>query len=186
MPGEWLTQGGIFPGADPRKKFGLGLKWPRKLGPIPVRGAWLQAGGFLMVGLFSAVTLTTPRLTGWVLLGILALAFALCAGFRESALSATTCAPSAALPGCMPRPRRWKCAWMTAPFAPPIPKRPATRAARGACISPPLQDNSPCGLCMECVRVCPNDNVSVNLRAFGDDLVHSRRTPRLDETFWRW
>src|SRR5512138_3133926 len=48
MPGEWLAQGGVFPGPLPSnlpgpKRIGLGLKWPRKIGPLPLDGAWLQA-----------------------------------------------------------------------------------------------------------------------------------------------
>jgi hypothetical protein len=35
---------------------------------------------------------------------------------------------------------------------------------------------------MECLRVCPNDNVSFNLRGFGRDFVESRRRLRSDET----
>jgi hypothetical protein len=36
---------------------------------------------------------------------------------------------------------------------------------------------------MECVRVCPQDNLALNLRAFGSDLGTPRRSQRLDEVF---
>ncbi|MHB8089851.1 MAG: hypothetical protein ACYDH2_16550, partial [Anaerolineaceae bacterium] len=59
MPGEWIQNGGIL---QPRGiNFGLGKRWPKFL-----RGGWLQAGGFLMVGLFGAVTLTSPSVTSIV------------------------------------------------------------------------------------------------------------------------
>src|SRR5512138_1050945 len=44
MPGEWISQRGIFP---TRQKYGLGLKWPRKVGPFHVDGAQFQAIAFL-------------------------------------------------------------------------------------------------------------------------------------------
>src|SRR5512138_1207403 len=63
MPGEWLAQGSIFPGGEARKRNwrSFGIRWLRSIGPIRMDGAWMQSGGFLLVGLFSAVTLTTPR-----------------------------------------------------------------------------------------------------------------------------
>jgi hypothetical protein len=45
-----------------------------------------------------------------------------------------------------------------------------------------LKTSADCGLCMECLRVCPSDNIAVNLRPWGSDLgLHTRH--RLDETF---
>ena len=50
-----------------------------------------------------------------------------------------------------------------------------------------LRDSSQCGLCMECLRSCPSDNVAVNIRPFGTDLAggkaNSRPSNRLDEAF---
>ena len=70
MPGEWLQNGGVF--SPVGKRRGLGLRWPRAL-----RGSWLQSGGFLLIGLFAAVTLTSARVTALVLMGVLLLAFTL-------------------------------------------------------------------------------------------------------------
>jgi hypothetical protein len=36
---------------------------------------------------------------------------------------------------------------------------------------------------MECLRVCPTDNIALNLRPFGSDLGEPRRSIRLDEAF---
>jgi hypothetical protein len=46
-----------------------------------------------------------------------------------------------------------------------------------------LRDSSQCGLCMECLRSCPQDNIAVNLRPFGSDIGQPRQSSRLDETF---
>ncbi len=45
---------------------------------------------------------------------------------------------------------------------------------------PALQENAYCGLCFECLRTCPKDNIAVNLRPFGSD-VGQRPSHRLDE-----
>src|SRR5512137_1821707 len=57
MPGEWLQNGGIL---QPRGGMGLGLgrRWPKAL-----RGSWLQSSGFLLIGLFGALTLTSASVT---------------------------------------------------------------------------------------------------------------------------
>jgi polyferredoxin len=189
MPGEWLAQGGIFPEG---KRAGLGLRWPRKLGPIRLDGTWLQSGGFLMIGLFSAATLTSPRLTGWVLVSIFILATVLALVFEDRDRTK------------LGEPRRVFCNHLcpiggfTGLYAQaaPVEVRVRDRAVCAAhevktCYQAcpwgvyvaALQENGPCGMCFECVGVCPNDNVSVNLRAFGKDYIESKRLPRLDEAY---
>src|SRR5512142_1347986 len=35
MPGEWLAQGGVFPGGKLQRRWhSFGIRWPRRLGPI--------------------------------------------------------------------------------------------------------------------------------------------------------
>jgi hypothetical protein len=46
-----------------------------------------------------------------------------------------------------------------------------------------LRDSAQCGLCMECLRACPKDNIAVNLRPFGSDLSQQRPNGHLDEAF---
>ncbi len=45
-----------------------------------------------------------------------------------------------------------------------------------------LQTNTYCIQCMECVQACPHDNLAVNLRPWGADLV-SEGKPRTDEAY---
>jgi hypothetical protein len=45
-----------------------------------------------------------------------------------------------------------------------------------------LKTSADCGLCMECLRVCPSDNLAVNLRPWGSDLGPGTRR-RLDGAF---
>jgi hypothetical protein len=44
-----------------------------------------------------------------------------------------------------------------------------------------LTRNTYCGLCMECIRTCPYDNIAVNLRPFSADLA--KPSTRMDEAF---
>ena len=45
-----------------------------------------------------------------------------------------------------------------------------------------LETNTYCIQCMECVQACPHDNLAVNLRPWGSDLVTDGR-PRTDEAY---
>lgn len=65
LPGDWLQQGGIL---SKGRGLGLNLRWPKRL-----KGSWLQSSAFLLIGLFSALTLTAHaspagcswRSSGW-------------------------------------------------------------------------------------------------------------------------
>jgi hypothetical protein len=175
LPGEWLQQGGLVSKAQ--RRLGLGLRWPKRL-----RGYWLQAGLFLSIGLFSAVTLTNARLTSWILLGLIALAVLLSLLFERRAFCTYVC-PIGGFTGIYAK-------------AAPIEVRVKDRALctthneKTCYIECPwglypvaLRDSSACGLCMECLRVCPKDNIALNIRPFGGDLGAPRHTARLDEAF---
>lgn len=173
MPGEWLQRRSLISRA--RGRLGLGLRWPKKL-----RGYWLQVGLFLLIGLFSAVTLTDARLTAWILLGLIALAVVLSLVFERRAFCSYVC-PIGGFTGIYAQ---------TAPLEVRVtdPAVCAAHEEKTCYIECPwglyplaLQDSSACGLCMECLRVCPKDNIALNLRPFGSDLGQPRRTSRFDE-----
>jgi polyferredoxin len=175
MPGEWLQRGGLV--TRSQKRRGLSLRWPRRL-----RGYWIQAGLFLAIGTFSAVTLTDARVTAWILLGLIGLAIVLSLVFENRAFCANVC-PIGGFTGmysqmspielrvrdasvCVMHGEKTcyqECPWGVYPLA--------------------LKNNSACGLCMECLRVCPQDNLALNLRPFGSDVGTPRRSQRLDEAF---
>ena len=54
-------------------------------------------------------------------------------------------------------------------------------AVRGMSSLVDLTKNTYCGLCMECIRTCPHDNIAVNLRPFSADLA--KPSTRMDEAF---
>jgi polyferredoxin len=179
LPGDWLQQRGIL--VKGSQRFGLNLRWPKRL-----KSSWLQSTGFLLIGLFSAVTLTDASLTGWILLGLFALATGLSLVFERRAFCSYIC-PIGGFSGIYAK---------TAPVEVRVIE-PAVCAAHGekTCyhncpwgLYPlALRDSAQCGLCLECLRACPQDNIALNLRPFGADLgVSSPRTPqssRLDEAF---
>src|SRR4030042_368359 len=174
LPGEWLQQGGIL---EKRKhRFGLNRRWPKQL-----KGSWLQSGGFLLIGFFSAITLTDPPVTGWGLLAPGFLGIGMSVVFEQRAFCSYIC-PIGGFSG------------MYAKAAPlevrvidqEICNRHADKSCYEACswgLYPlALQDSSACGVCIEWLRCCPKDNQALNVRPYGTDLGRPESTSRLDET----
>ena len=169
-PGEWLQRRGIVIKRGDRL-LSLARKWPRKLDNI-----WLQNFAFLGVAIFSGVILTRPWATGAVLLAFILLALVLSLVYERRVFCRYFC-PVGGFIGLYSlvsplelrvkdlevcRSHREKecylgsaegygCPWMVKPWR--------------------LQRNAYCGLCTECLKTCPKDNVAVNLRPFGSDLL---------------
>jgi polyferredoxin len=70
-PGEWLQRRGIVRRTPGRLRT-LRRRWPRRL-----KNMWLQNAGFLLVALFSAIILTRPAVSAWLLLGFTVVAVGL-------------------------------------------------------------------------------------------------------------
>jgi polyferredoxin len=180
LPGEWLQRGALL--APRGRARGLGLPWPRRL-----RGLWLQNAAFLLVALFSLPVLTQPRLTAVLLLGLVLTAVVISLGFERRAFCRYLCpvggfiglyAQAAPIEVRVRDPR--VCADHTV-------KTCYTGSADGyGCpwqVFPAgLKSNVACGICLECLRTCPLDNVALRLRPVGADLATGARAP-LDEAF---
>jgi len=168
-PGEWLQRRGIVKrGSEP---LSLAKKWPRRLDNV-----WLQNIGLLAVTVFSPIILTLPSVTGIVLLTFIVIAVVLSLVFERRVFCRYFC-PVGGFVGLYSlvsplelrvkdpevcRNHREKecylgsaegygCPWMVKPWR--------------------LQRNAYCGLCTECLKTCPKDNVAINLRPFGSDLL---------------
>jgi len=179
MPGDWLQQGSLLePGG---KGLGLGRRWPN-----PLRNIWLQNGAFLLLALFSIVLLTTPLATAIVLAGMLLAAVGLSLMFERRSFCRYLC-PVGGFIGLYSQ-------------AAPVELRIKQKSVCVACQGKPcyngsaqghgcpwdvypggLTKNTYCGLCLECIRTCPHDNIAVNLRPLAADL--ERPATRLDEAF---
>jgi ferredoxin len=175
LPGEWLQRGGIL--EKGRRRFGLNLRWPKRL-----KGSWLQSSGFLLIGLFSAVTLTDPRVTGWVLLGLCGLAIGLSLIFERRAFCSYIC-PIGGFSGIYAKTAPVEVRVMDSAICAAHREKTCYKNCPWGLYPVALRDSAQCGLCMECLRYCPQDNIALNLRPFSSDIGKPRPSNRLDETF---
>ncbi len=178
--GEWVQRGAIV-GRRIGRPFGLNLAWPR-----PLRNIWLQNFSFVAVAMFSAIILTRPVVTAWVLAAFIALALGSMLIFQRRVFCRYICPvggfiglyamtapveirvkdPDVCLKHCAAEcvrgsPNGYGCPWMEYPGS--------------------LTRNAYCGMCTECIKTCPIGNVSLNVRPFGADLLEPVR--HLDEAF---
>jgi hypothetical protein len=183
-PGEWIQRGGVFQ-PDGTQRKGLGRRWPRRL-----RNMWLQNFGFVGMALFSTVILTTPSVSAWVLLALILLAVGVSIIFERRTFCRYLC-PVGGFIGlyslvsplavrvkdpeiCRSHPTKdcyhgneqgHGCPWMVFPGT--------------------LDRSSNCGMCLECLRTCPLDNVAVVIQKPAVDLKPKRgRAPlSMDEAY---
>ena len=180
LPGEWLQRGAVLSPPDKKPKW-LNLRWPKFL-----RNIWLQNISFLLLALFSSVLLTTPNITGIVLAAMLFAAIGLSTIFERRAFCRYLC-PVGGFIGLYSQ---------TAPIELRIKDKQVCVKCEGKpCYNGSangygcpwdvfpggLSKNTHCGLCMECIRTCPHDNIAINLRPFSADLA--KPSTRMDEAF---
>ncbi|HSJ87216.1 MAG TPA: 4Fe-4S binding protein [Anaerolineales bacterium] len=180
LPGEWLQRGAVLAPPDQKPKW-LNLRVPKMF-----RNIWMQNISFLLLALFSSVLLTTPNITGIVLTAMLFAAIGLSTVFERRAFCRYLC-PVGGFIGLYSQ---------TAP----IELRIKDKQVCANCVGKPcyngssagygcpwdvfpggLTKNTYCGLCMECIRTCPHDNIAVNARPFAVDLA--KPSTRIDEAF---
>ncbi len=180
-PGEWLQRRAIVRRNTGRPRS-LGLRWPRRL-----KNMWLQNFGFLGVAVFSAVILTQPQVSAWVLVGFTGAGVALSLLFEKRVFCKYVC-PVGGFIGLYallaPLELRVKDAAVCAAHT---SKDCVTGNERGhGCpwfVYPgKLTRNIDCGLCTECLKTCPMDNIALNLRPAGSDLLVTQGR-RLDEAY---
>jgi 4Fe-4S binding domain len=181
-PGEWLQRRALVVPRAGGRLYTLGMKWPKRLNNI-----WLQNALFLAVALFSAIILTTPAVSA-VVLALLALIATATALLFERRIFCRYLCPVGGFIGlysqlapvelrvkdrslCVTHRTKtcyqgseagYGCPWLLFPAA--------------------LSKNTYCGLCVECLKTCPLDNIAVYARPFGSDLL-SNRGRRLDEAY---
>ena len=180
LPGEWLQRGAVLAPPDKKPKW-LNLRVPKMF-----RNIWLQNISFLLLALFSSVLLTTPNITGIVLAAMLFAAIGLSTIFERRAFCRYLC-PVGGFIGLYSQ---------TAPIELRIKDKQVCANCEGKpCYNGSstgygcpwdvfpggLTKNTYCGLCMECIRTCPHDNIAVNLRSFSADLA--KPSIRMDEAF---
>lgn len=180
-PGEWLQRRAIVR-RGPARLWTRGLRWPRRL-----KNIWLQNFGFLGVAAFSTIILTRPSVSAWLLLSFLLAGVALSALYKNRVFCRYVC-PVGGFIGlyslvspvelrvadpsvCADHKTKdcitgnefgYGCPWMVFPGS--------------------LTRNAYCGMCFECLKTCPKNNIVLNLRPFGSDLTVAKER-RLDEAY---
>lgn len=180
-PGEWLQRRNIVTKRLPKLRT-LNKRWPRRL-----KNMWLQNFGFLGVALFSVIILTRPEVSAWLLLTFILLGVVLSMLYKNRIFCRYVC-PVGGFIGlysmvsplevrvndpnvCLTHSSKdcltgneygYGCPWMVYPGT--------------------LNRNIDCGMCMECLKTCPKNNIALNVRPFGTDLT-VQKEHRLDEAY---
>lgn len=180
-PGEWLQRRAIIQ-RRPGRLHSLRRRWPRQL-----RNIWLQNFGFLAVAIFSTIILTRPSVSAWVLLGMILLGVVLSIFYENRVFCRYVC-PVGGFIGlysltstielrvkdvqvCKDHTSKdcvvgtacsYGCPWLIFPGN--------------------MERNVHCGMCTECLKACPKDNIALNLRPFGADLLVAKGRS-LDEAY---
>ncbi len=176
--GEWLSRRrliGVRPEAERSRSLrtgGLNRRWPHRVSRM-----WTQIVLFMALCTVSTILVTRPALTAAVLCAMVAAATAVHAIFKRRSFCRYLCPLNAWLSvyatsaATEVRPREtscctecrdhscaggsdgsWGCPWMVNPSK--------------------LERNNYCGLCMECIKACPNQNLSLRLRPpFSDTSI---------------
>ncbi len=180
LPGEWLQRGAIM--NPPRNKpRWYNLRWPNRL-----RNIWLQNLTFTLVALFSSVILTTPKVTAIVLAAMIFLAIGLSMVFERRTFCRYIC-PVSGFIGLYAQAAplelrvKDKQVCMTCKDKPCYNGSPAGYGCPWDVFPGGLTKNTYCGLCMECLRTCPYENIAINARPFSADL--EKPSARMDEAF---
>ncbi len=176
--GDWLqrravvkVRSGKSPGTN-NKFFGLHKRWPKKLSNI-----WLQNFGFLLLATFSALLVTRPIVSVSVFGIMIVVATGLALIYRLRTFCNYVCPISGFL----------SLYAMTATVElRSTDKDVCLKCTTKSCIRGSedgwacpwniymgkLDRNNYCGLCFECVKSCPNDNISLFVRPFAtSDIV---------------
>ena len=181
-PGEWLERHSFIGKGLEKPRSVTVRKWPRRL-----KNIWLQLGTFLIATIFSASIITSPAGTAWILISLVVMSATLSLIFGRRVFCRYVC-PIGGLIGLYA---------LVAPLEVRVDDKMICREHRGqecakgsdksyGCpwVELPwnLDRNTYCGFCMECLKGCPENNVSVNLRPVGTDLL-VKKGRNLDEAF---
>jgi len=176
--GDWLQRLaliGVRPGKTVglnNKLFGLNKRWPKALSNI-----WLQNIGFLTLATVSILLVTRPIVSSIVLGLMFLLATVMALILRGRAFCLYLCPVSGFL-GLYSMTSMMELRSKDKEICRKVCKTKSCRAGseRGwACpwlvYMGNLDRNNFCGLCMECVKSCPHDNITLYWRPFCSDKV---------------
>ncbi|NOY98445.1 MAG: 4Fe-4S binding protein [Chloroflexi bacterium] len=171
MPGEWLQNGAALGPVQDGSRHGRSLKrFPKSF-----RNIWMQNVAFTLLALFSAVILTRPSVTGWILLGMLLVAVGASLVYERRTFCRYIC-PVGGFIGLYSQLAPLELRVVDTKICAAHKEKSCYRGNAEGYGCPwdvfpgGLAVNTNCGLCMECLRTCEYDNIALNLRAPGADL----------------
>lgn len=151
------------------KLFGLNKRWPHKLSNI-----WLQNFGFLFLAIFSALLVTRPIVSVAVFVVLILLAVALAYVYRLRAFCNYVC-PISGFLSLYSMTAMLELRQVSGDECLKCNSKACLRGNENGWACPwyvymgKLDRNNYCGLCMECVKSCPNDNIALYARPFAAD-----------------
>jgi polyferredoxin/heme/copper-type cytochrome/quinol oxidase subunit 2 len=180
--GDWIQRGKLLL-VGRQKSFGLRKRWPNKW-----RNLWPLVVLFYICTWFSGFFTVRPMATFILLVTIIGLSIIIAIIFEKRTFCLFVC-PVSGFQGlyanfsmceiraidpeiCKNHQHKtcvvgnengYGCPWMELPYD--------------------MNRNTYCGMCMECFKTCPYDNMALNIRPLGKDLVAPRR--RTDEIYHR-
>jgi polyferredoxin len=180
--GEWLQRGRLV-NVGRRKPWGLAKRWPlklRNLWPLVIL-FWVSTwfSGFFTVRPYATFVLLGVIIAGAIVMAVIYQRRAFCisvcpvSGFQGLYANFALCEVRAKDPEVCKQHKQktcftgsdkgYGCPWMELPYD--------------------MNRNTYCGLCMECFKTCPYDNMALNVRPFGANLFAERR--RTDDLYGR-
>ena len=170
--GEWFQRGSLLgaPESPPRRLRGLNKKWPKKFSNL-----WIQNILFLCLCTLSTILVTRPIATAFALTLLMLVSLIVHIVFRKRTFCRYLCPVGG-----------WMSLYSTAAMIEIRPKFKdacldcKSEAYFGNCsgwgcpwliVPAKMTSNKHCGMCFECLKTCPNDNMTVRLRPFCSDTV---------------
>lgn len=173
--GESLQRLAVFnvrPGSTAgsrNKYFGLNLQWPRWLS-----NDWPRTFVFLVLGTVSAALVAVPRFTGWIILGLLLLSTVMALVWRHRTFCSYLC-PVTAFISLYSKPAKLALRAADTDVCAKCKVHSCLKGSRKGWACPyelcvaEINDNDSCGMCFECVRTCPYENVTLQWRPFAEE-----------------
>jgi len=174
--GEWFQRMALIKvrggrtGGTRNTMSGLNKRWPRSLSNI-----WIQNIGFLLLGMFFIILATRPFVSAAVLGGMLILSTGLAMVYQRRVFCSYLCPVSGFL---------GMYSTASAIELRPVDPDVCINCREKSCTSGSdqgwacpwflymgeLDRNNFCGLCMECVKSCANENIGLFTRPFFSDV----------------
>jgi polyferredoxin len=151
--------------------FGLNRPWPKWLA-----NDWPRIGAFLVLGTFSSALVANPKITGWLILGLVVVVIVMALVWRLRAFCRYLC-PVNAFVGLYAKSGKLALRAANPAVCDKCQLRFCQKGSEkgwpcpyGLCVAE-IKENNDCGLCTECIKTCPYDNVTLRWRPFAEETT---------------